>query len=73
MNYDDTNTDKESKETLSTTERVTTIKINQKKRRKNLVIVDATLFDINGNINDTIDNFFAATHVFDMPLKQVGT
>lgn len=74
MNYDDTlDTNKESKETSSTSESVTvTKKINSEKRRKNLVIVDATLFDINGNINDTIDNFFAATHIFDLPLKQVG-
>lgn len=74
MHYADTlDSDKESKETLSTAESVTTLKIKLEKRRKNLVIVDATLFDVNGNINDTIDNFFAATHIFDLPLKQVGT
>lgn len=73
MNYDDTlDTNKESKETTSIAESVTTKKIKTEKQRKNLVIVDATLFDINGNINDTIDNFFAATHIFDLPLKQVG-
>ncbi|XP_026327567.1 uncharacterized protein LOC113235859 [Hyposmocoma kahamanoa] len=72
MNYDDTlNTDKETKETLSTPDSVTKEKIKSEKRRKNLVIVDATLFDVNGNVNDTIDNFFAATHIFDLPLKEV--
>lgn len=71
MNYDDTlGIDKE---TLPTTESITTMKIMPKKIRKNLVIVDATLFDVNGNINDTIDNFFASTHIFDLPLKQVST
>lgn len=76
MNYDDTpDTDMESlektTETVLTLESVTAVKTKSGKRRKNLIVVDATLFDVNGNINDTIDNFFAATHIFDLPLQKV--
>ncbi|XP_030019771.2 uncharacterized protein LOC115439869 [Manduca sexta] len=38
---------------------------------KQLIVVDGTIFNRNNNVNDTIDNFFAATHVFDMPMQEV--
>ncbi|KAJ0176462.1 hypothetical protein K1T71_007641 [Dendrolimus kikuchii] len=37
---------------------------------KNIIIVDTPL-NTNVDIKDTIDNFFAATHVFDLPLKEI--
>lgn len=41
-----------------------------KKSNNTLIIVDASLF-YNGNVNHTIDNFFAATHLVNMPLQVV--
>ncbi|KAM3965280.1 uncharacterized protein ACR2FA_000665 [Aphomia sociella] len=34
-------------------------------------IIDGSLINYNNDINNTIDNFFAATHVFDLPVKEV--
>ncbi|XP_052753228.1 uncharacterized protein LOC113516413 [Galleria mellonella] len=40
-------------------------------KQDNLFIIDGSLFNYNNDINNTIDNFFAATHVFDLPVKEV--
>ncbi|XP_053609923.1 uncharacterized protein LOC128674938 [Plodia interpunctella] len=39
--------------------------------QKNLVIVDGWYLNHNGNINETIENFFAATHVLDLPVREI--
>ncbi|XP_038220570.1 uncharacterized protein LOC119838623 [Zerene cesonia] len=39
---------------------------------KNLVIINGAMLGENTDINDTIDNFFAATHVFDLPMKEMN-
>ncbi|KAI8437052.1 hypothetical protein MSG28_010424 [Choristoneura fumiferana] len=44
--------------------------VESKKTNNTLIIVDASLF-YDGNINHTIDNFFAATHVVNMPLQEL--
>ncbi|KAI5635786.1 hypothetical protein NE865_11484 [Phthorimaea operculella] len=41
-------------------------------RRKNIVVVDADMFDNTGDINQTIDNFFSGTHMFDVPVQDVS-
>ncbi|XP_034831907.1 uncharacterized protein [Maniola hyperantus] len=38
---------------------------------KNLVVVNSKIFGQYDNISDSIDTFFAASHVFDLPLKEV--
>lgn len=37
---------------------------------KNVVVVDSPIFDMR-NINQSIDNFFAATHVLDLPVDEM--
>ncbi|XP_059052182.1 uncharacterized protein LOC131846795 [Achroia grisella] len=37
---------------------------------RNIFIVDG-LFNYNSDINDTVDTFFASTHVFDLPVKEI--
>ncbi|XP_045448184.1 uncharacterized protein LOC123656559 [Melitaea cinxia] len=37
----------------------------------NLVVVNTNMLGQYDNINDTIDSFFAASHVFDLPMKEV--
>ncbi|XP_045509348.1 uncharacterized protein LOC123704897 isoform X1 [Colias croceus] len=39
---------------------------------RNLVIINGAMLGKNTDINDTIDNFFAATHVFDLPMKEMN-
>ncbi|XP_046965538.1 uncharacterized protein LOC124533989 [Vanessa cardui] len=41
------------------------------KNTKNLVVINGNMLGLNGNINDTIDTFFAASHVFDLPLEEI--
>lgn len=49
----------------------------EKEHVNNDIISNKNLFIINGlprnlrNINETIDNFFAATHVFDLPVEEI--
>lgn len=45
------------------------IKIEELKKNKPLVIIDGSMIDKN-NINESINNFFASTHVMNIRLKQ---
>lgn len=40
-------------------------------KTKPLIVVDLSMFNLNGKINDTVDNFFAATHINDVPLARL--
>ncbi|VVD01435.1 unnamed protein product [Leptidea sinapis] len=46
--------------------------VQQIAKFKNLVVVKSGFLNGNNNVNDTIDNFFAATHVFDLPVEEVN-
>ncbi|KOB76288.1 Uncharacterized protein OBRU01_05941 [Operophtera brumata] len=37
---------------------------------KSIIVVDSSMINFN-NFNESIENFFAATHVFDLPIKEV--
>ncbi|XP_060803368.1 uncharacterized protein LOC106137896 [Amyelois transitella] len=39
--------------------------------QKHLFIIDGSFLNFNGNVNETIDNFFAATHVLDLPVREI--
>ncbi|KAJ2949294.1 hypothetical protein O0L34_g6243 [Tuta absoluta] len=49
-----------------------TTKPRTPQRRKNIIVVDANMFDNTGDINQTIDNFFSGTRMFDMPVQDVS-
>ncbi|XP_039763071.1 uncharacterized protein LOC120635925 [Pararge aegeria] len=44
---------------------------NKEGIKESLVVVNSKMFGHYDNINDSIDTFFAASHVFDLPLKEV--
>ncbi|KPI95196.1 hypothetical protein RR46_12200 [Papilio xuthus] len=59
----------------STTLNEDPIKLNEDPKDiilKNIVVIDANMLGFKNNINDTIGNFFAATHVLDMPMREVS-
>lgn len=39
-------------------------------KNKNIIVIDSSMINFN-NYNESIENFFAATHVFDLPMKEV--
>ncbi|XP_050350698.1 uncharacterized protein LOC126773672 isoform X2 [Nymphalis io] len=47
-----------------------TIEKYNESKDKHLVVVNGNMLGL-GDINDTIDTFFAASHVFDLPLKEI--
>ncbi|XP_072948789.1 uncharacterized protein [Epargyreus clarus] len=60
----------------NTTNNTTIIKTNanvgvDSKTFKNLIVIDNSVIGRTNNANETIDNFFAATHVLDLPIKQI--
>lgn len=44
---------------------------NKTDAKNNLIVVNSKIFGQYDNLNDSIDTFFAASHVFDLPLKEV--
>ncbi|KPJ10159.1 hypothetical protein RR48_04982 [Papilio machaon] len=38
----------------------------------NIVVIDGNMLGYKNNINDTIETFFAATHVLDMPMREIS-
>lgn len=61
------------KEILEEEDSPVTTKVNETNsptKTKNLVIVDGSMLD-RRNINDSIRNFFAATHVLDLPMRDI--
>ncbi|CAH0398213.1 unnamed protein product [Chilo suppressalis] len=45
---------------------------SRERKIPNLFIVDANMYNFNNNVNDTIDNFFAATHIFNLPVDELN-
>lgn len=46
--------------------------VERKDILNNIVVIDANMLGYTNNINDTIETFFAATHVLDMPMREVS-
>ncbi|XP_014364941.2 uncharacterized protein LOC106716029 [Papilio machaon] len=60
---------------VSTTSNENTIKSNEEPKDiilNNIVVIDGNMLGYKNNINDTIETFFAATHVLDMPMREVS-
>lgn len=70
INTADTDDVKKTKETVLEDITTNTAPVKNKTMHKNFVIIRASLSDLQ-KINRTANNFFAATHVFDLPVRNI--
>lgn len=78
-NHESNLRDNENKMALETKDKTQNTELKRKNvesienitKIKNIIIVDAPLLNTKDGINETINNFFEATHIFDLPLKDV--
>ncbi|CAB3261707.1 unnamed protein product [Arctia plantaginis] len=70
INTADTDDVKITNEILLEDKTTNTPLVKNKTIHKNIVIIRGSMTDMQ-NINTTADNFFAATHVFDLPVREI--